>query len=142
MSADKKITVNPYLTFEGNCREAMKFYKEALNGELEMMEFAGSPAADSVPEEYQHNIMHASLVFGDAVIMASDGRPGEPVTMGNGVNISVSVPDAEEGERMFNSLAVGGKVMMPFSEQFWGAKFGMLTDRFGYNWMVNCELYE
>ena len=138
---DKKVTtVNPYLTFAGNCRKAMTFYKEALDGELDVMTFEGAPV--DIPEEQKNNVMHASLKFGDALIMASDSMPGQQVDNGNSVHISISSTDVEEAEKFFNNLAKGGTVLMPFEKTFWGAKFGMLTDKFGISWMVNCQLEE
>lgn len=138
MHNQNKASVNPYLTFGGNCREAMTFYKDSLNGELEMLPFKGSPM--EVAEEYQDKIMHATLRFGDAVIMASDSMPGQEIQSGNAVHISIASPNLEEAEKSFENLSKGGTVTMPFEETFWGAKFGMLTDKFGIHWMVNCEL--
>lgn len=134
----EQTTVNPYLTFDGNCQEAMEFYKAALNGNLHTMPFEGSPA--EVPEEHKNRVMHATLTFGSAVIMASDSMPGTPITHGNGNSISIAAADVNEGEGYFNNLSAGGAVIMPYQETFWGAKFGMCVDKFGVQWMVNCEL--
>ena len=130
-------TVNPYLMFEGNCAEAMNFYKTALNGTLETMPFEGSPV--EVPDNYKDKILHSTLKFGDAVIMASDGIPGQKYDFGNGTHISISVNTLDEAKTFFKNLSDGGKITMPFEKTFWGASFGMLTDRFGINWMVNCD---
>ncbi|KAA3618444.1 MAG: VOC family protein [Calditrichaeota bacterium] len=130
-----KTTINPYLSFNGNCREAMTFYKTALDGELEIMTFADSPM--EVPEDHKNKVMHASVKFADAILMASDGMPGNEVTFGDAYNISIGAKSAEEGERYFKNLSEGGSVTMPYSEQFWGDTFGMLTDKFGIRWMVN-----
>ena len=137
MSKDKKITVNPYLTFSGNCREAIMFYKEALDGEIELMTFEGSPV--DVPENYKDMILHASLTIGNAIIMASDAMPNEEIVLGNAYNISISTPDAEKGEHFFKNLSAGGSIVMPFGDAFWDAKFGMLIDKFGIHWMINCQ---
>ena len=72
--------------------------------------------------------------------MASDSMPDQEVNQGNNIHISIASPSLEEAERFFNNLAQGGNVILPFSEQFWEAKFGMLIDKFGVNWMVNCQL--
>ena len=133
-----KTTVNPYLFFSGNCREAMTFYKEATNGTLDIMPFEGSPM--EVPAEYSDKILHSTLTFGDAVIMASDTMPGQDVLPGNASAISIACNDDDEATRLFNSLSDGGRVTMPFGKTFWDAKFGMFTDKFGIDWMVNCQL--
>lgn len=138
MHEKNRVTVNPYLTFAGNCREAMTFYKEALNGDLQLLPFEGSPV--EVPYSYKNNIMHATLRFGDAVIMASDSMPDQEVSHGNGVHISISVNDPEKAKQFFNNLSKGGKVVMPFDKTFWDALFGMCIDKFGVSWMVNCQL--
>jgi len=140
MHEEKVTTVNPYLTFTGNCREAMTFYKEALGGELDVMTFEGAPV--DVPEEHKNNVMHASLKFGDALIMASDSMPEQQVNNGNSVYISIASSDVEEGRRFFNNLSDGGTILMPFEKTFWGAIFGMFTDKYGMNWMINCQLQE
>ena len=131
-------TANPYLTFCGNCREALTFYKESLNGKMELMTYDGSPM--QVPEDYKSKIMHGSVKFGDAVIMASDCMPGQEIDHGNGSAILINAKSLEEGERFFNHLSEGGKISMPFENTFWGARFGMLTDKFGIIWMVSVEL--
>lgn len=140
MNTGSKATVTPYLSFSGNCWEVMTFYKVALNGKLDLMEFAGSPVEGQVPDDYKHKVLHATLTFGDAMIMASDSLPGMEVNMGNGYSISISTANLEEAERFFNNLAKGGKITMPFAETFWAARYGMLTDKYGVSWMVNCEV--
>ena len=136
----KDTTINPYLAFNGNCREAMEFYKEALDGELKIQTFGESPL--EVPPEYKDKVMHATLTFGDAIIMASDGMPGHEVTFGNSVNLSIAALTVEDGERMFNNLSAGGTVTMPWNKTFWNSMFGMLTDKYGMDWMVGTELKE
>jgi PhnB protein len=84
--------------------------------------------------------MHATLKFGEAVIMASDSMPGQEVKNGNSIRLSISAQNLEEAERIFNNLSRGGKITMPFEKTFWDAQFGMLTDKFGIHWMINCEL--
>ena len=133
-----KVTVNPYLNFNGNCEAAMNFYKNALGGELNIMRFGDSPAP--VPEAQKNMVMHATLTFKDATIMASDGQPDQPPVMGTNIHMSLNSSDVEQGGVYFNNLAAGGTVTMPYADQFWGARFGMLTDKFGVHWMVNSEL--
>lgn len=138
MVQSKQTTINPYLTFPGNCREAMEFYKTCLNGELEIMPFEGSPV--DVPDDYKQKVLHSTLMFGDAVLMASDNQPGQKVEFGNAIFISIAASDLEEAENIFNALSSGGRVIMPFDDTFWGSKFGMFTDKFGVGWMVSHEV--
>ncbi len=130
-------TLNPYLTFAGKCREAMTFYKEALDGQLEILSFEGNPV--EVPEDYKDKVMHATLRFGDAVIMAADAMPGQPVDHGNANALSIACTTIAEAERCFKNLSSGGIIIMPFEKTFWGAMFGYFTDKYGVSWMVNSE---
>ena len=129
--------VNVYLTFDGNCRDAMKFYEKCLGGELQIMPFAEAPF--DVPKDAKDKVMHAHLHNGNAVIMASDPMPGTLVRQGNNFAVCIQCESAEEIDRLFNGLGEGGKVTMGLQDTFWGSRFGMLTDRFGINWMFNFE---
>jgi PhnB protein len=126
-----------YLNFNGNCRDAMKFYERCLGGELQMMPFSEVPG--NHPPEAKDRIMHARLTNGSAVLMASDTMPGMPFQQGTNFAISVHCQSQEELERLFNAISEKGKVTMPLQDTFWGARFGMLTDQFGINWMFNFE---
>lgn len=131
--------VNPYLTFDGNCEEAIKAYAKILDGKIvAMMPHEGTPAEKHAPPEWRKKILHARLVFGDDVLMASDAPPGRFQKM-QGVHVSLVTEDPAEAERIFTSLAEGASITMPLQETFWAVKFGMLTDRFGTPWMINCE---
>ncbi|MGH6803010.1 MAG: VOC family protein [Methyloceanibacter sp.] len=131
--------VNPYLTFDGDCEQAFKVYEKVLGGEIvAMMPHEGTPAETHVPAEWRKKILHARLVFGDNVLMASDAPPGRREKM-QGFSVSLVTKDPAEAERIFNAFADGGTVIMPLGETFWALKFGMLRDRFGTPWMVNCE---
>ena len=134
----EKTTINPYLTFNGNCKEAMDFYKNALDGKLEIIPFKDSPM--EVPEDFKSKTMHATLTFGDAVIMASDNMPGQTSKQGDSMAISIAENHIESAEKFFNNLSDGAAIIISFEETFWGAKFGMLIDKFGFRWMVNCQL--
>ena len=131
--------MNPYLLFNGRCEEAFQFYSQCLGGKIEaMMPFAGTPAEQEVPAEWRKKIIHASLTVGDQVLMASDAPPGryeEP----RGFSVSLNVKTPAEAERIFQALTENGKVQMPLQQTFWAARFGMVVDRFGIPWMVNCE---
>lgn len=131
--------INPYLFFDGNCEEAFEFYARVLGGRIEaMFPHEGSPAAEQVPAAWRSKIMHARLGIGDQVLMASDAPPGHQEPM-QGFSDSLNVDDAGEAERVFHALAEGGTVRMAIAETFWAVRFGMLVDRFGTPWMVNCE---
>ena len=136
--------VSPYLNFNGNCAEAFRFYERCLSGKLIAMQtFGESPMRDQVPPEAHGRVVHARLqlgeqVAGQQILMGSDGPPGHASTpSGFAVSIAVAAPD--EGERIFAGLSEGGNVTMPYAKTFWSAGFGMVTDRFGIPWMVNCE---
>ena len=130
---------SPYLLFNGDCAEAFKFYEQVLGGKIEaMMPFAGSPSAESAPPEWGDKILHASMKIDGQYIMASDAPPGH-FAKPQGISVSIALKDRDKGESIFNSLAEGGDVQMPFQKTFWASGFGMCTDRFGIPWMVNCE---
>lgn len=130
-----------YLTFDGTCAEAIRFYERVLNGKIGfMMKIADSPMATQMPPEAQQRIMHARLDLGDQVLMASDSMGHEPYHGMHGFTMSLSYDTVEEGQPFFDALAEGGKVTMPLQETFWADGFGMLTDRFGTPWMINCGM--
>jgi len=131
-------TLNPYLTFAGNCRAAMNFYRDCLNGEITQMQ-TFEEAKFEVDEKIKGRIIHAELRADSVYIMASDGMAEFASQPGNNVSLTLDLTDQEEEERIFNALANGGKVTMPLQTTFWGARYGMLTDRYGVNWMLNCS---
>ncbi|HEX8167408.1 MAG TPA: VOC family protein [Beijerinckiaceae bacterium] len=131
--------INPYLMFNGGCEEAFRLYERVLGGRIEIMLPHEGPAAEHVPPEWRSKIMHARLVVGDMVLMASDAPPGRQGEGMEGFFVNVGVEDPAEAERIFHALAEGGTVRMPIQETFWAVRFGMLVDRFGTPWMVNCE---
>jgi PhnB protein len=130
-----KTTLSPYLGFNGNTAEAMKFYQSVLGGELEMQTFGESGMPTD--EEHKDKIMHAALKNDALSFMASDNQPGKSMTFGDNISMSIVGSDEEKLTEYFNKLAEGGKVEMPLEKQFWGDTFGMLTDKFGLHWMVN-----
>jgi len=130
--------VNPYLLFDGNCEEAFGAYAKIFGGKIvAMMPFEGSPAGEKTPADWRKKILHARLEFGDNALMASDAPPGRFQKM-QGMSVTLNVGDPAEAERIFDGLADRATVMMPLGETFWALKFGMLTDRFGTPWMINC----
>ena len=131
--------VNPYLIFNGNCEEAVKFYEQTLGAKVEgLFKFAGSPAAEHAPPEWGDKVLHGTLKIDGNVVMVSDAPPGH-YAKPQGISISISLNNRDKGEQIFNALSQGGTVTMPFEKTFWASGFGMCTDRFGIPWMVNCE---
>jgi PhnB protein len=129
--------VTPYLMFLGNCKEAFEFYEKALGGKLDVMTYGQSPEASKMPAEMHNQVIHARLAAGTSVIMGSDCPP-DRYTKPQGFSVAVGTKDPAETEQVFNALAQGGQVQMPLQQTFWSAKFGMLQDKFGIAWMVNC----
>ncbi len=138
-------TVNVYLTFNGNCKEAFDFYKSVFGGDYPYVgTFGEMPPAEgkTMPEEDKDKIMHISLpISKETILMGSDtgGEWAAHFNQGNNVSLSINTESRAEAEKMFNGLSAGGQVTMPLADTFWGAYFGMWTDKFGINWMVNYD---
>jgi PhnB protein len=130
--------LQPYLYFAGNCREAMTFYQEVLGGQLATMMTYGEGPPGLVGPDWQDRILHATLDIGGEELLASDAPPGryQPPA---GFEITIALDDLDEAKRIFAALAEGGTVTMKLQETFWTRGFGMLVDRFGVRWMVNCD---
>lgn len=130
--------VTPYLNFDGQCRAAFEFYAQCLGGKIEaMMTHGEAPIADQVPEDWHDAVLHACLVSGDLTLMGSDA-PSASYQAPGSMYVALHVDTPEEADRVFGALSDGGTVTMPIEETFWAARFGMLVDRFGVPWMVNC----
>jgi PhnB protein len=130
--------LNPYLSFDGNCDEAFKFYEKALGGKiLFKMIYGESPMAKDMPKESLDKIMHARLEFSGNILMGSD-TPCE-YKKPQGFHVTLGVDTPAEAERLFKALSEKGTVGMPIQETFWAQRFGMLVDQFGTPWMINCE---
>ena len=126
----------PYLNFDGDCKEAFDFYAKAFNGKITMrMTYGESPMAKDMPSETHGRVMHSQLETPNGIIMGADGPP-QSNTHGGVVNADVDTP--EEAERVFQALSEGGTIQMPIGETFWAHRWGMLVDRYGKGWMVNC----
>jgi len=132
--------LDAYLTFNGNCADAMRFYQRTLGGKLDLMTHAQSPIAGQTPPGSENRIMHARLAIDGRLLMASDSMVGHPYEGMKGFSLSLIYPTVTEAQRVFNALADGGKVIMPLDKTFWAKAFGMLVDRFGTPWMVNGEI--
>ena len=133
--------LNPYLIFDGRCREAFQFYEKALGGTiLAMMPFGETPACEHVPKDHHDRIMHASLEVAGQRLMGSDNTPPHPYEGIKGCSVALNVPRPEEAERLFAALGADATtIIMPMQETFWSPRFGMLVDRFGVPWIINCE---
>lgn len=128
--------------FDGNCEEAINFYKDCLDGEIIYLgRYSESPM--EVPESHKDRIMHAGMDFWGGSIMASDHMESAGFTDnagGSNVHLSLNFEDADKMDDVFNKLGAGGKITMPLEKTFWGDKFGMLQDKYGFNWMFSCRI--
>ena len=131
--------MNQYLSFKGDCEAAFKFYEQNLGAQLgALFRYGGSPMAGDVSAGWSDKIMHGSLTLGGQVLMGGDVAPDryeEP----KGFSLSLQINNPAEAERVFHALAQGGRVLMPLEKTFWAALFGMIVDRFGIPWLINCE---
>ena len=138
--------INPYLNFNGKTEEAFNFYKSVFGGEfLTLQRIKETPESSKFPAREQNRVMHVSLPIGkNTMLMASDilESMGHKLSMGNNFSISVSAESEKEADKIFKGLSAGGKVTMPLEKTFWGSYFGMLTDKFGVQWMVSYDYNE
>jgi PhnB protein len=130
-------SIHPYLTFNGNCREAMHFYRESIGGELKLQTLGDSPMSCKMPETMKQSILHSSLTKGPLVIMASDMVGENGLSKGNSVSLMLNCSSEEEIKTFYARLSEGGKATHPLEDTFWGALFGDLTDKFGNHWLLN-----
>lgn len=143
------IRINPYLNFDGNCEEAFNFYKSVFGGEFMYIgRFGEMPPMEGMPpmsDEFKKRIMHVSLQVGETTLMGSDsgGDCGGPrFILGNNISLSISAETKAGADKLFDALSAGGDTVMPMDEMFWGEYFGMLTDKFGVNWMISVRMKE
>lgn len=134
--------MNPHLTFNGQCEEAFKFYERCLNGKIAFtMQYGESPLAEQTPPEWRGKLLHAMLSLGDSRITGADVPP-ESYQKPQGVSVFLSIDTVAEAERIFNALAEGGEAQIALQKTFWAQRFGMLVDRFGTPWLINCHKRE
>lgn len=131
----EKVELAPYLFFQGNCREAMEFYKGVFGGDLKIQTMSEVPPEAQMPETNPNDVMHARLDGGLVVLMASDSKNASPKSAK--IELSLSGSDEAQLREVFDKLAEGGKVNMPLSKMFWGDLFGQLSDKYNIDWMVN-----
>jgi PhnB protein len=131
--------VTTTVTFNGQCEAAFKLYERVLGARLgPIFRYAGSPLADTVPPEWQDKIMHGSLTIGEHVVIGGDLAP-DRYEAPRGFSLSISMKSAPETDVIFRELATEGRVLLPLAKTFWAERFGMVVDRFGIPWMINCE---
>ena len=133
-------TINSYLRFNGNCKEAMSFYKDCLGGELTMQKVGESPMSNNMPQQMQDKIMHATLKTDGFIIMASDLCDESGLVKGNNVSLMLDCDSEEQIRNTYDRLSEGGNKSHPLEQTFWNALFGDLTDKFGINWLMNYQL--
>ncbi|MCG3206732.1 MAG: hypothetical protein FOGNACKC_00331 [Anaerolineae bacterium] len=135
-------TINPYLNFSDHCEDAFNFYRSVFGGEFAMvMRFKDVPPEYQMGEGEAEKIMHIALPIGPGTILMGSDTPAAmgPVNNGSNFSIAISTDSEAEATRLFNGLSAGGQVSMPLDKTFWGAYFGMLTDKFGVQWMVSYD---
>ncbi|HZS83788.1 MAG TPA: glyoxalase/bleomycin resistance/extradiol dioxygenase family protein [Stellaceae bacterium] len=131
--------INPYLSFNGQCEAAFKFYEKCFGGRIvAKITFGEMPMAEQCAPMQREKIAHIRLVIGDQVLMGSD-TPPEHYEAPKGTQVTLNIEAPEEADRVFNALADGATITMPIQKTFWAKRFGMLVDRFGTPWMINCE---
>jgi len=129
--------IQSYLTFSGNCREAMTFYKECLGGELTLQTVGESPMAEQMPTQMKQSILHSTLTSGSIVLMATDMVTKDGLIKGNALSLMLNCGSEEEIKDYYTKLSAGGEATHPLENTFWNATFGALTDKFGNHWILN-----
>ncbi|WP_118974685.1 VOC family protein [Taibaiella koreensis] len=131
--------ITPYLNFNGNAAEALAFYAKAFDGEIVFQQpYGDSPMAGS--PDWKDKIMHATFQAGSLTLMVSDTPgPEEQVTAGSNTQLSLNFKHEEDIDRVFAAMSEGARITMPLQDTFWGAKFGMLVDKFDIHWMFNFD---
>lgn len=130
--------MNVYLMFNGTCEQALDLYKEAIGGTILSMQRYGDAQPDIAPSN-KNLVMHAEFQADNVYLMASDTTPESPMNIGNNVSLALDHSNEAEQTAVFEKLSAGGTITMPLQDTFWGARFGILTDRFGVTWMSNYD---
>lgn len=131
--------IHSYLTFNGNCTEAMRFYQSCLGGELTLQTIGDSPLSDKMPKKMKDCILHATLTKESLVLMGTDMVPSHGLIKGNNVSLSLKCMSLEQIGTWFEKLSEGGKVEHPLEHSFWGALFGDIIDKYGNHWLLSYE---
>ena len=134
--------MSPYLSFNGECEVAFRFYEQSLGGRLgPIFRYAGTSLADQVPADWQDKVMHGSVKVGEQVLMGADVVPAR-YEAPKGFSLSLQLTSTAEAERIFRELSRDGSIVQPLEQTFWAARFGMVVDRFGVPWLINCEGFD
>lgn len=131
--------INPYLGLNGKCREAMEFYKGCFGGELTMQPVKGSPMEAQCPPAMENQVLHAMLQKGGILLFGTDMVNPKGYQNGSAISLSLNCSSEEEIRKYFAYLSEQGEIIEPLKDQFWGAIFGCLNDKFGINWMLNFD---
>jgi len=130
--------LNPYLSFDGQCEAAFKFYEQCLRGKIIMlMKYGDSPLAGQKPIQWHQRVIHVTFSWGDHILQGADALP-ETYSRPQGFSVMLNIDSANEAERIFNALLAEGTVQIPLQESFWATRFGVLVDQFGTPWTINC----
>lgn len=132
-------SADPYLFFDGQCAEAMSFYKDVFGGELTLMRYGDAPSGSESSGTDKNRVMHSRLINGGFTLLASDVHMGK-VDKGNSIQLHQEIPTKAEFEKIYKALKQGGSVFQEPHDTFWGAHFAMLTDKFGFGWMLSTPL--
>ena len=136
--ATRTLQVTPYLSFKGDCETAFQSYAKCLGGEVgTLFRYGGSPMSHQTPADWQDKVMHGSITIGDLVLMGADVASGYEAP--KGFSLSIQIKSTAEAERIFEDLRRDGTVVLPLEKTFWAERFGMVVDRFGIPWLINCE---
>ena len=133
------MTMNPVLNFQGDCEAAFTFYEQHLGAQVgALFRYEGTPIAGQVPDDWSQKVMHGNITIGGQLVQGGDVAPQayEPL---RGFSLSLQIASAADADRIFTALATGGEVRMALEKTFWAERFGMVVDRFGVPWLINCE---
>lgn len=133
-------TLNVYLSFNGNCLEAMEFYHSCLGGNLSVQKIGDSPLAKEMPARMKDQVLHATLVTENFDLMGTDCVPAAGILKGNSVSLCINCGTEEEIGRLYKKLSGGGEEKFPLNFTFWGALFGAFTDKYGQHWLLNYQI--
>jgi PhnB protein len=144
MIEEVRMKVTPYISFNGNCEEAVLFYKSVIGGEAQFMRFSDLPQDAGIPisNAWKSKVMHGSLSTGGATIFFGDSWEEDPVSVGSNCTIHINVDSEDDVSRIVAGLAEGGTVTMPAERTFWGSNYGSLVDKYGVCWGVEYEIPE
>lgn len=131
--------LSPHLTFNGTAETVLEHYRNAIGGEVEIIRFAGTPAGETVPHDWADKVLYGTLRSPGGIVNVMDAPPGRGGEPGENFMLGINTDNEAQTDEIFGKLADGGSVIMPLEKTFWSARFGMVTDKFGVKWLVNCQ---